>query len=174
MSTRIDAYAEAAVALGKADGTLAVIEDELFQLGTAVENSQELQTTLADPHLPVERRQQIVQDLLAGQATPATVAIASLLVGAGLSAEITRVAAKVGERSAAGEGLTVAEVRSAVALTEEQKDRLAAALAERLGRQVAVRNVVDPNVVGGVVTTIGDSVLDGTVRARLNQLRAAF
>ena len=59
-------------------------------------------------------------------------------------------------------------------LTEEQVGRLADALSSKLGRTVTVRNVVDESVVGGVVTQIGDEVIDGTIRTRLNQLREAF
>ena len=51
---------------------------------------------------------------------------------------------------------------------------LARALKARTNIDVTIRNVVDPTVMGGVVTQIGDSVLDGSVRTRLNQLREAF
>ncbi len=78
------------------------------------------------------------------------------------------------QRSAAQKGEVVAEVRSAVALTDDQIARLAEALKTRTQLDVTVKNVIDPTVMGGVVTQIGDSVLDGTVRTRLNQLREAF
>jgi len=61
-----------------------------------------------------------------------------------------------------------------VPLTEEQLARLADALKARTSKDVTVRNVVDPSVIGGVVTTIGDDVLDGSVRSRLAQLRDVF
>lgn len=173
-STSIDAYADAAVALGRADGSLRTVEDELFRVGQAVSGSDELRTALGDPHVPVARRQQIIEDLLAGSATPATVAISSLMVGAGKAADIGRVAAAVAQRSAASAGRSVAEVRSAIALTDEQVERLAVAITARTGRQVTVRNIVDPSVMGGLVTTIGDSVIDGSVRSRLTKLREAF
>ena len=76
--------------------------------------------------------------------------------------------------SAEGAGAVVAEARSAVALTDEQVSRLEAALSSKLGRTVTVRNIVDESVMGGVVTQIGDEVIDGSVRSRLNQLREAF
>ena len=173
-NTAIDAYADAAVARGRADGSLRALEDELFRVGQAVAGSDELRNALADPHVPVARRQQIMEDLLAGAASPATVAISSLMVGAGKAADIGRVAAAVAERSAASAGRSVAEVRSAVPLTDEQLERLATAITSRIGQQVTVRNIVDPSVMGGLVTTIGDSVIDGSVRSRLTKLREAF
>jgi len=72
----------------------------------------------------------------------------------------------------AGErGAAYAEVRSAVPLSDDQKSRLAAALSESVGRQVAVRVTIDPTVMGGLVTQIDDTVIDGSLRRRLNQMR---
>ena len=65
----------------------------------------------------------------------------------------------------------VAEVRSAVPLDDTQRDRLAAALSRATGKQVEVRVIVDPSVLGGVVARIGDTVIDGSVRSRLEQLK---
>jgi F-type H+-transporting ATPase subunit delta len=68
----------------------------------------------------------------------------------------------------------VAEIRSAVDLTEDQRSRLAAALEEATGQDVDVRVVVDPTVVGGLVARVGDQVIDGSVRHRLAQLRESL
>ena len=66
----------------------------------------------------------------------------------------------------------VAEVRSAVPLTDDQQERLAAALANATGKQVELKVVVDPSVLGGLVATVGDTVIDGTVRSRLDQVKS--
>jgi F-type H+-transporting ATPase subunit delta len=68
----------------------------------------------------------------------------------------------------------VAEVRSAVELTADQQHRLAAAIERATGKQVEVKVVVDPSVLGGAVTTVGDTVIDGSVRTRLDQLKQTF
>ena len=97
-----------------------------------------------------------------------------MLVVVGRIADLPKIVDELVRRSAESTGETVAEVRSAVALTEEQLARLAAALKPKTNRDITIRNIVDPTVLGGVVTPIGDSVLDGSVRTRLNQLRDAF
>jgi F-type H+-transporting ATPase subunit delta len=172
--TRITAYADAAFSIARAEGALAEVEDELFRLARVLESSDELRTTLTDPHLPATRRQQIVEDLLQGRATSTTVAIVSMIVGAGRAADLPKIADDLVQRSASESGTAVAEVRSAVALTDEQIARLTEALSARTQQSITVKNIVDPTVMGGIVTQIGDSVLDGTVRSRLNQLRDAF
>ena len=68
----------------------------------------------------------------------------------------------------------VAEVRSAIALTDDQKARLAEALGQATGKQVEVKVIVDPSIKGGLVAQVGDTVIDGSVRRRLEQLRNAL
>ncbi len=63
-------------------------------------------------------------------------------------------------------------MRTAVPLTPDQETRLAAALANATGKQVSVRAIVDPSVLGGVLATVGDTVIDGSVRTRLEQLKS--
>ncbi len=171
---RITAYADAAFGIARVEGNLAEVEDELFRLGRVLESSDELRSSLTDAHLPASRRQQIVEDLLEGKATSTTIAIVSMIVGAGRAADLPKIAQDIVQRSASARGEAVAEVRSAVALTDEQLARLGEALKARTNLDVTIKNVVDPTVMGGVVTQIGDSVLDGSVRTRLNQLREAF
>ena len=172
--TRITAYADAAFAIALAEGDLAEVEDELFRLGRVLESSDELRSALTDQHVPVSRRQQIIEDLLDGKATQTTLAIVSMIVGAGRAADLVKIANELVQRTASNSGQAVAEVRSAVALTDAQVAELTAALKARTNMDIMVKNIVDPSVMGGLVTQIGDSVLDGTVRTRLNQLRDAF
>ena len=80
---RITAYARAMFDVASAEGNLAAIGDELFRFARALEGNDELRAALTDPHLPASRRQQIVEDLLGGQAQPATAALVSLAVGVG-------------------------------------------------------------------------------------------
>lgn len=171
---RITAFAEGLLGIARAEGDPSSVEEELFRFVQVVENDDELGATLVDPRLPAERRAQIVEDLLDGKVLPVTKAIVSLVVLTGKAAELGEIVREMAERSAASIGASVAEVRTAVALTDEQISRLATALTAKLGREVAVRNVVDPTVLGGAVTRIGDEVIDGTVRTKLHQLREAF
>lgn len=172
--TLINSYAEAFAAVAKAEGKSSVVENELFAVVTALKSSDDLRRTLADAKLPVGRRQQIVEDLLAGKASGTTASLVSLLVANGRIGDLESIAATALAKTAASRGEAVAEVRSAVALTEDQLTRLAVALKAKTNRDVAIRNIVDPTVVGGIVTQIGDTLLDGSVRTRLTQLRDAF
>lgn len=174
MSDRTDVYADAILGILLAEGGSSEVEDELFRVARAVEGNEELRDTLADPHIPADRRQKIVEDLLAGRAEPLTVAVVGLVVGAGRARELPAIVDRLVARRADQRSATIAEVRSAVELSEDQRTRLAAALTRAVGQDVDVKVIVDPTVVGGAVAQIGDQVIDGSVRTRLAQLREAF
>jgi F-type H+-transporting ATPase subunit delta len=168
---RIDAYARAFYAVAQAEGGIGEVEDELFRFARTLEGHDELRSTLADPHIEASRRQQIVEDLLGGKATDLTVALVSFAVGAGRVAELPAVIDRLVAMSAAESKRAVAEVRSAVPLSDDQRARLATALKASTGLDVEVKVIIDPSVLGGLVTQIGDTVIDGSVRHRLSQLR---
>ncbi|MDY7100058.1 MAG: ATP synthase F1 subunit delta [Actinomycetota bacterium] len=171
---RISAYAGAVVAVATAEGQLSEVEDELFRFARLYEQNDELRSTLADTAIPAPRRQQVVEELLGGRASSATTALLSMIVGLNRAPSIPAIVAAALERSAAASDKRVAEVRSAVPLSDEQVTRLEASLAKAIGHAVTVKVVVDPNVMGGIVTQIGDTVIDGSVRSRLGKLREAF
>jgi F-type H+-transporting ATPase subunit delta len=168
------AYAEALFAVARAEGTLGEVEDELFRFSQTLQGSDELRDALTDPSIPASRRQQIVEDLLGGKASTTTVALVSMVVGTGRSRELPTIIRQLVEMSAAEANKEVAEVRSAVPLTDDQRKRLADALGEATGKQVEVKVVVDPSVMGGIVAQVGDTVIDGSVRSRLDKLKNAF
>lgn len=171
---RTTAYARAMFDVARAEGNVARIGDELFRFARALEGSDELHSALTDPHLPASRRQQIVEDLLGGKAEPATISLVSMAVGTGRSRQLPAIIDSLVAMSAAEAGKAVAEVRSAVELTGDQRERLAAALHNATGKQVEVKVIVDPSVLGGLVTTVGDTVIDGSVHTRLEQLKQTF
>jgi F-type H+-transporting ATPase subunit delta len=168
------AYAEALFGVARAEGTLGEVEDELFRFSQTLQGNDELRNALVDPGIPVARRQQIVEDLLGGKASPTTVALVSMVVSAGRARQLPTIIQRLVEMSAAEANKEVAEVRTAVPLTDDQRDRLAKALEDATGKQVEVKVVVDPSVMGGIVAQVGDTVIDGSVRRRLDQLRNAL
>ena len=136
--------------------------------------NDELRTALSDQRLPAARRQQIVEDVLGDRAHHVTVSLVSLVVANGRVRDLTSIVDKVVALAASRTNRQVAEVRSAIDLTDDQKARLASALKASTGLDVEVVVIVDPTVMGGIVTQIGDTVIDGSVRSRLSQLRESF
>jgi F-type H+-transporting ATPase subunit delta len=169
---RIEGYARALFEVARADGTLDEVEDELFRFARSYESSDELRLALTDERTPVEKRQAIVEDLLDGKATSTTVQLVSMVVGSGRGRDLPAIVDSLVQRASSAKQLDVAEVRTAVELTGDQQDRLKAALENATGKRLNLKTVVDPSVVGGVVATVGDTVIDDTVRTRIDQLKS--
>ncbi|MGI9644298.1 MAG: ATP synthase F1 subunit delta [Ilumatobacteraceae bacterium] len=173
MSTaRIDGYARALFEIARAEGTLDEVEDELFRFARSYESNDELRRTLSDDELPAEKRQAIVEDLLDGKSTQTTTQLISMVVGAGRGRDLPAIVDSLVERASDAKQLAVAEVRTAQPLSDDQRDRLKAALENATGKSLNLKTIVDPSVVGGVVATVGDTVIDDTVRTRIDQLKS--
>ena len=168
---RIDGYANALFEVARVEGSLGEVEDELFRFARTLEGSDELRATLTDEAIPVARRQGVVEDLLGAKASPVTANLVAFVVGAGRARQLPQIIDRLVERAAAAKDSVVGEVRSAIPLTDDQVARLGEALGKATGKKVEVKVVVDPSVLGGIVAQVGDTVLDGSVRARLDQLR---
>lgn len=171
MDSTIDGYAAALLEVARAEGDPAGLTDEIYQAAKAIAASPELRDTLADPQVPAGRKQGIVEDLLGPRASQPTVAAVGMLVGAGQTGHLSDIAARMAELAAEREGTVLAEVRSAVSLDAEQITRLEAALSKATRRRVEAKVVVDESVIGGLVAKIGDTVFDGTVKSRFDDMR---
>lgn len=174
MADRDELYAQALGAIVAAEDPSGVANDELYRVARLFESSDELRQALTATSVPVARRQQAVESLLTGQVQPVTLGVVSLLVAIGRAADLPRIADAMAAQAAASVSKRLAEVRSAVPLTDDQQRRLAVALEKAAGGPVDVKVIVDPTVLGGVVAQIGDTVIDGSVRSRLTKLRDVF
>lgn len=169
----IRGYAAAIFEMARGEGVMERVEGELFRLARALEGSDDLTEALGDNRMPMERKQGVIDDLLGGRAHRLTTAFVSFAVGLGKGGDLGSIADEFTVRSAEARNRAVAEVRSAIPLDESTVERLADALAARIGNQVDVRVVVDESIMGGLVARVGDTVIDGSVRKRLERLREA-
>jgi F-type H+-transporting ATPase subunit delta len=170
--SRIEGYARGLFEIARAEGTIDEVEDELFRFARSYENSDELRNALSDEQIPAGKRQAIVEDLLGGKVTGTTTQLISMVVGSGRARDLPAIVDKLVARASSAKNLEVAEVRTAIPLTPDQETRVAAALANATGKQVNLKVIVDPSVLGGIVATVGDTVIDGTVRTRIEQLKS--
>jgi F-type H+-transporting ATPase subunit delta len=168
----VDQYARGLLAMAAAENAVDRVTDELYRFGRALEGNDELREALADRHVPVERRLGVVDDLLAERADPQTVAAVAHVIQSGRGRMLVEIIEAFTRAAAESRDRAVAEVRTAVELTDGQRGRLRDALGRATGRDVELKVVVDDDIVGGVLATVGDTVIDGTVSRRLSQMRA--
>ena len=170
-STPMEGYGAAIFEVAKAEGQLERIERELFTVARTFATSNELRDALTNPQLPIERKQGIIDDLIGGRASTLTVAFVSFVVEAGRATDLPSIIDAFIARAAASRAKAVAEIRSAVPLEPEVLERLGAALSRATGKDLELKVIVDPSVIGGVIARVGDIVIDGSVARRLASLR---
>ncbi len=157
---------EAQASAANIDGALDRVEDELFAAEQAVSGSPELRKALITVGAD-SAKAGIIKDLFAKNGSPYTVALLSQLVTTlrGRSIEVAFHDYKYA--LAARRNRVIALVRVAVALTDAQRDRLAASLTAQVGQPVRINIEIDPTIIGGVAIKFADELVDGTVVNRL-------
>ena len=173
-SKRVQNYVESAIALASAEDSLERVSQELLVFSKALEKSQDLYEALSDKTIPSEKRQQIVSDLLTRKSDPATAGFISMLISVGRIRDLPKIANELAVKVAESRQKEVAFVRTAVELDESAKRKLAQALSQTTGKDLDLKVFVDPSLVGGVVATIGDTVVDGSVKTSLQKLRESL
>ncbi|NUR85598.1 MAG: F0F1 ATP synthase subunit delta [Nonomuraea sp.] len=161
----------AAAGEAEGQGKLDDVEDELFRFGRIVAGNPALRRALADEAAPAEGKQQLLLGLLQGKVAPTTLRLISQLVAHPRGRSLESGLEEFGQLVAQQRRRLVAVVRSAVALTEQQKARLAAYLRSSYGRDVHLNVEVDPRVIGGFSVRIGDEIIDTTIVGRIEEVR---
>lgn len=174
LTTAVERQAvRAQLLVADASGQLEETEDELFRFSRLVESTPALRAALADQNTELGGRQSLVDDLLTGRAGPATVVLAKRAVAARERTFAHTIEGFV-TLAAAQKNRIVATVRVARSLSAEQRDRLQASLSKQAGRAVALQEILDPSVLGGIRVELGDEVVEGTVAGRLQSARRLF
>ena len=162
---------EATVLAAEADDGLDDLEDGLFRFGRVVAGQPDLRAALASTSLPADRKQGLLESLLAGKVTPVTLRLISQMVAHPRGRSLTAALELCAGIAARRREQLIAVVRSAVELSATQRRRLADALAASYGHPVHLNVVIDPSVVGGISVQIGDELIDGTAASRLADVR---
>ena len=167
----IKGYASALFDVVQAEGELDRVEDELYRFGKVLETNNELKQALSDQSIDPIQREKILRDLLDDKVSPHTMGLLIFIVAQGRARQLPQILEQLSKLAAEARNSVIAEVRTAVPLDEAQRTAMAKALSKATGKKVEVKAIVDPSVLGGVVAKIGDTVIDGTIKSRLEQLR---
>jgi F-type H+-transporting ATPase subunit delta len=171
VSERIAGFAAGIYEMARSEGEEERLVAELSAVARAMETSDELRATLTDPQLPAERKQGVLDDLIGGRASRLTRSVLQLIISLDRASELPKIVRSLMESAASSRSKALAEVRSAVPLDDATVARLAEVLGRATGKDVEVRVVVDPSVIGGLVARVGDTVIDGSIAKKVASLR---
>lgn len=147
------------------------VDGELFEVIRAIAGNAELELALGSRLGDESAKGALIESILKGRASSATILIASSLVQQPRERRVRALLTRALGLVADQRGRTVATVYTAAPLNDAQRSRLESTLGQRYGADVSLNVVIDPTVVGGLRIEIGDDVIDATVSSRLNDLR---
>ncbi|HEX3604683.1 MAG TPA: F0F1 ATP synthase subunit delta [Candidatus Dormibacteraeota bacterium] len=165
-------YAEAYFDLARQAGRIDEMGDDL---GRAVDMLQQpaVAEAMRNPRVPLHERVKLITDLTDGLGQP-TRNLLRLLLERGrigiLGAVLDRYRLLADEAT----GVTRVQVTSAVPLDQRLEQTIRDTLGQKLGGRIHTSVRQDPSIIGGLIIRIGDRVIDGSLRTRLQQLRAAL
>jgi F-type H+-transporting ATPase subunit delta len=162
-------FAEAAFEIALRDDTVDTWRREL-DLAAATLQVGNLEGVLSNPATPADQRIDAAQKVFAALSEPVRNLIA-LLVRRGRIEQLPRVAQEFARLDDRRKGITHATAISAAPLDAKETRAIAARLEELIGGTIDLQTDVDPAILGGVIVRVGDRLIDGSVRGRLERLR---
>jgi F-type H+-transporting ATPase subunit delta len=151
-------------------GRLDQVREQLAQFASALDANHELTVFFFSPYFSTKEKQESLRGLLDG-ADEIFINFLSLLIENHRMPVIFRIRDEY-ERLWEEENRTLpVEITSAIALDEATTESLGRTIGERAGRKVTLAAHVDPNILGGIIIRVGNSILDASIRNRLEQLR---
>lgn len=171
LSTLARPYAEAVFRLGKEKNALTQWSERLATLAAIVADGR-VQTLIADPNTSAARAAELIGSIVdTGEAGKS---LLTVLAGNDRLTLLPEISAQYEVLKAEAEGVLEATIVSALEMSEAQKADVLASLKAKFGRDVDATVQVDPSLIGGAVITVGDQVIDGSVKGRLQKMAAAL
>lgn len=148
------------------------VKNELVAWNDMIGASSDLQSVFSSPAIQHAAKEKVLETLIA-KASPSktTSNFLRILVKNGRIGELSQIQERFEEELADRSGVVVASVISARDLPQTEKGAFQANLEKLTGRTVEIEYGVDPEIIGGVVTRIGSTVYDSSVRTKLENLR---
>jgi F-type H+-transporting ATPase subunit delta len=166
-------YANALADIALQQGAAEPAGRQLQEFSAAYQESPELQNFLGSPAVTHEEKRAVLEKI-AGRLGASKIIRNFLFVIAdhGRSQYVPEIAEAFAEVVRQRQGIADAQIYSAVRLSEAQKTELASTLARLTGKSVDPNYFIDPELLGGALVRVGDTIYDGSLRNRLQQMRA--
>jgi F-type H+-transporting ATPase subunit delta len=165
-------YAKALFSIARAAGTAEAIVRELEQFAAELRGNRELEVVLLRPWIkPAERQAVAVEVAKRAGCSPLVQKTIGLVAARGRMDHLPELVEAYRALVDADAGRVRASVRAAVAFTEDEKKLLAARLGQALGKQVIIKETLDPSLLGGFIAQVGSLVLDGSLDGQLARVR---
>jgi F-type H+-transporting ATPase subunit delta len=163
-------YAQALFATARKSGALERVETDLEAIDALIRTQPNLLRVMRAPTIPRANKKELVRRLFESQMSPLTIRFLSLLIEKRREATLPEVNREFRALSDAARNVVQAVATVAAHLTAEERTRLTEMLARRTGKTIELREELDPELIGGVVVRLGDTIIDGSIAGQLRRL----
>ena len=167
-------YAAALLALAKETGTLEEVEQELAQIGEIVQQNPELTGFWRNQLISREAKKEVVERIFTQHLNPMVMRFLGVVIDRGRIALLPDIIDVYLELSHVERNIAEAQVRLAVDLTDEEETRLIRELTELTGKEIYLEKTIDPSILGGMIVTIGDRRIDGSLKRQLHEMKTTL
>jgi F-type H+-transporting ATPase subunit delta len=168
--TAVRRYAEAAFAVATRDKSVDRWRSEL-ETAAAIVADEKVGRALANPSIPLEDRTATAAETFSRIVSPPVLNLIGLMLRRGRIEQLPHLAAEFRRLDNARQGIALAVATSASPLSPDEVRAVVERMEQLTGGRVELQVVVDPSLLGGLVVRVGDRLLDGSVRSRLERLR---
>ncbi len=170
MEELAEVYARSLFEVAREQGKLDVLREQLAQFAGALDENRELAVFFFSPYFSTKEKQDSLERILDG-ADESFMNFLSLLIENHRMPVIFRIDQQFERLWEQENKMLPVDITSAIALDEDTTESLGRRIGERAGRKVKLAAHVDPDILGGIVLRVGNSILDASIRNRLEQLR---
>jgi len=163
-------YSRSLFEVAKEQGKLDVVREQLGQFADALDTDHDLQVFLFSPYFSTAEKEDGLHKVLE-DADPAFENFLRLLIEKHRMPVLFRIRRQFDERWQEENRLLPVQITSAVELDSAVTEQIGDEIGRQTGRTVELTSTVDPDVLGGLVVRVGNSILDASIRTRLERLR---
>ncbi len=164
-------YAQALFEVAMELDSLDQFKDELGFINESFKTHPEFYEVFRTPKINKEERKDIITKVFDDKVSKEVMNFMKILIDKRRGTAISSIYNEYVDMLDDHKGVVKAVVESAVPLTDEEQKALTEKLAKVTGREVHLSSVVKPEVIGGIIVKIGDKVIDGSVRSRLDIMK---
>lgn len=167
-------YAQAIFELAQGKNLLDQVEKELLMVEETIKAQADLATLIYHPRVPVDAKKDTVKKVFGSELTDFVCNFLLLLIDKRRETVIEGIIREYVILANKARNIIEAEVTTALPLSQAEQEKLGMKLSKVTGQVVAIKTVVDPAIIGGVVVKIGDKLIDGSIVRQLKAFEQAL
>ncbi len=172
ITTSVKRYAQAVFEIALESNKLKEWQSNLGKIAQLTRNT-EFATLVENPKVPPELKEKLAREIL-GKINPMALNLVYLLIAKGKLKDAGQLADEYERLLNDHQGIKTADVTTAIALDNTEREKLGRHLEELIGKKVRINAQVNPDILGGFIARIDDSLIDGSIRNKLKTLKKSL